>query len=54
MGVWVVPGNYLDHSPTILGNVRIVGSVWIVGESINMVNFLIFKSGSSLHLNGDV
>ena len=32
---WVVPGKDLDHSPTILGNVRILGSVRIVGESIN-------------------
>ena len=41
-GGWVVgvPGNYLDHSPTISGNVRIVGSVRIVGESINIEGFL--------------
>ena len=30
----VVPGKNLDHSHTILGNVRIMGSVQIVGELI--------------------
>ena len=38
-GWWVVPGKNLDHSPTILGNVRIMGSVQIVGESINKPDF---------------
>ena len=40
VGWWggVVQNDFHDHSPppTIAGSVRIVGSVWIVGESINM------------------
>ena len=39
-GQWVVPSKNLDHFPTISGNVRIMASVRIVGESINIVRYL--------------
>ena len=43
VGGWVVPGKNLDHSPTILWNVRILGSVCIEGVYPFLVEWILLR-----------